>query len=200
MQWDRVSEGVPSSYLGTCISGFPNFFIMMGPNTLSGHLSVIYTTECQINLTLRIIKPILNIIGTETSILASGRPNCDIVTVKPSAEKRDIEMVQQKAKKLVWATGCISWFIGGNTKRNTIMFPDWQYKFWLRSIFVSWDDFAYRTSATYHKRGVKGQVGNGVYFGTVMGVIVGIGALYFNLDQILNHAETAKKLVMSLAR
>ncbi|PTB63615.1 FAD/NAD(P)-binding domain-containing protein [Trichoderma citrinoviride] len=142
--WNQLSEGVPSAYLGTCLSGFPNFFIMMGPNTLSGHLSVIYTTECQINFTLRIIRPILNAMGTGTSALATGRPTCDIVSVEPSAEKRDIETVQQKAGKLVWASGCTSWFIDENTKRNTIMFPDWQYKFWLRSVFISWDDFTAR--------------------------------------------------------
>ncbi|KAL7943605.1 hypothetical protein V8C42DRAFT_346534 [Trichoderma barbatum] len=194
--WARVSEGVPSSYLGTCLSGFPNFFVMMGPNTLSGHLSVIYTTECQINLAMRIMRPVLNAMGTDTSILAVRRPYRDIVAVKPSAEKRDIEMVQQKAKKLVWATGCTSWFIDGTTKRNTIMFPDWQYKFWLRSIFVYWDDFTYRTSATFREATTKGQAGNRVsYIGTIIGGVVGLGTLYLNRHDILNRIETAKGLV-----
>ncbi|KAF4949300.1 hypothetical protein FSARC_13507 [Fusarium sarcochroum] len=129
--WDQVSEGAASSYFGTCLSQFPNFFIMMGPNTLSGHLSVIYTTECQFNFTLRVLRPVL-----------TGR--ADIVEVAPEAEKRDIERVQEKAKRLVWATGCTSWFIDEKTDRNTIMFPDWQFKFWLRSVFVSWSDFEYR--------------------------------------------------------
>ncbi|KAL7929785.1 hypothetical protein V8C35DRAFT_314787 [Trichoderma chlorosporum] len=193
--WDRFSEGVPSSYLGTCLSGFPNFFIMMGPNTLSGHLSVIYTTECQINFALRIIWPILNALGTGTSIWPIGRSPHDIVAVKPSAEKRDIEMVQQMAKKLVWATGCTSWFIDGNTKRNTIMFPDWQYKFWLRSIFVAWDDFTYRNSSTFLK-----STGNGVYLASVVGGAVGLGALYFNRDQIHNQLEAGRSLVTSLVK
>ncbi|KAJ8121863.1 hypothetical protein ONZ43_g1794 [Nemania bipapillata] len=57
--WDKFSEGLPSAYFGTCLSGFPNFFIMMGPNTASGHGSVSYITECQIGFTLRVIKPIL---------------------------------------------------------------------------------------------------------------------------------------------
>ncbi|QYT03537.1 hypothetical protein H0G86_010486 [Trichoderma simmonsii] len=198
--WDRVSEGVPSSYLGTCLSGFPNFFIMMGPNTLSGHLSVIYTTECQINLALRIIRPILNAMRTDTSSLVVGRPSRDIVTVKPSAEKRDIEMVQQMAKKLVWASGCTSWFIDGNTKRNTIMFPDWQYKFWLRSIFVAWDDFAYRTSATFRKGVASGQAGNAIYLNTLIGGLIGLGALYLNRDHIHNHLDIAKSFVTSFPK
>ncbi|KAF4987762.1 hypothetical protein FGRMN_10186 [Fusarium graminum] len=133
--WDQVSEGAASSYFGTCLSQFPNFFIMIGPNTLSGHLSVIYTTECQFNFTLRVLRPILK-----------GR--ADIVEVTAEAEKRDIHNVQEKAKSLVWATGCTSWFIDEKTNRNTIMYPDWQFKFWLRSMFVSWGDFEYRSVST----------------------------------------------------
>ncbi|KAL6877647.1 hypothetical protein HDV57DRAFT_128780 [Trichoderma longibrachiatum] len=99
--WTQISEGVPSAYLGTCLSEFPNFFIMMGPNTLSGHLSVIYTTECQINFALRVIRPVLNAMGTGTWALTIGRPICDIVLVKRTAEQEDIDTVQRKARKLV---------------------------------------------------------------------------------------------------
>lgn len=162
----------------------------MGPNTLSGHLSVIYTTECQINFAIRIIRPILNAIKTELSWLTVSRPDRDIVAVKPSAEKKDIETVQQKAKKLVWATGCTSWFIDGNTKRNTIMFPDWQYKFWLRSIFVSWDDFAYRTSATFKKGAKRAPMGNVTSICAAFGVIIGVGA-YLQGEGIVSHSERA---------
>lgn len=103
----------------------------MGPNTLSGHLSVIYTVECQINFTLRVIRPVL-------------QARADTVEVGVEAEKRDIDHVQRKAKGLVWATGCTSWSIEEKSGRNTSMFPDWQYNFWARSVFVSWDDFLYK--------------------------------------------------------
>lgn len=96
---------------------------------------MIYTTECQINFTLRVLQPIL-------------KCQADIVEVTAEAEKRDINRVQEKARELVWATGCTSWFIDEKTGRNTIMFPDWQYKFWLRSVFVSWGDFEYRNVST----------------------------------------------------
>ncbi|KAL7920647.1 hypothetical protein ACQKWADRAFT_328639 [Trichoderma austrokoningii] len=192
--WNQVSEGVPSAYLGTCLSGFPNFFMLMGPNTLSGHLSVIYTTECQINFTIRIIKPILNALKSDQPWLAASRPDRDIVAVKSSAENRDIESVQQKAKKLVWATGCTSWFIDGNTKRNTIMFPDWQYKFWLRSIFVSWDDFAYRTSAAFRKGAKRTPMGQMTSICAAFGVAIGIGA-YLHGEGIFSQSERATELL-----
>jgi hypothetical protein len=132
--------------------------------------------------------------------LVVSRHDCDIVTVKPTAEKRDIELVQEKAKRLVWATGCTSWFIDGNTKRNTIMFPDWQYKFWLRSIFVAWDDFAYRTSATFRKGNKKTSMKKTIYLGTIVGGIVGIGALYSHREGIPTYIETAKDFAESLVR
>ncbi|KAH6898028.1 hypothetical protein B0T10DRAFT_525456 [Thelonectria olida] len=143
--WDQVSEGVPSAYFGTCVSGFPNLFIMMGPNTCSGHLSVIYTTECQVNYTMRVITPLMKALRNKRSVLPSIRSAPDVVDVKPEAEKRDIDVVQQKAKKLVWASGCTSWAVESKTGRNSMMFPDWQAKFWLRSVFVAWSDLTYRT-------------------------------------------------------
>lgn len=118
----------------------------MGPNTLSGHLSVIYTTECQINLVMRLVTPVLRALRNSRSSLPTLQSAPDIVEVKTSAEERDIADVQDKAKRLVWASGCTSWFIEPNTKRNSIMFPDWQYRFWLRTVFIAWDDFSYRLS------------------------------------------------------
>lgn len=118
----------------------------MGPNTLSGHLSVIYTTECQINFAMRVLKPIMRALKANRSSLPSIRASYDVVNVTPTAEKRDVNDVQRKAKKLVWASGCTSWFIDVKSGRNTIMFPDWQYKFWLRSIFIRRNDFEYSRS------------------------------------------------------
>ncbi|KAJ4252392.1 hypothetical protein NW762_010990 [Fusarium torreyae] len=174
--WNDVSEGVPSSYLGTCISGFPNFFVMMGPNTLSGHLSVIYTTECQINLTMRLISPVMRALNNSRSRLPSLWSAPDIVEVTPDAEERDIAEVQDKAKKLVWASGCSSWFIEPKTGRNSIMFPDQQYQFWLRSVFVAWNDFSYRLSKDGFAVAKKLGPGSGSLLTLVSCLVVGVGA------------------------
>ncbi|KAI0429078.1 putative monooxygenase [Xylaria sp. FL1042] len=144
--WDKVSEGSASAYFGTCLAGFPNLFIMMGPNTASGHGSVTYTTECQIGFTLRVIKPILNALRAQRSSLPVIGQKTDIVKLKPEAEAADINSVQEKLKGLVWATGCTSWALDPKNGRNTTMYPDFQYKYWLRSIFIPWDDFELLTS------------------------------------------------------
>ena len=147
---------------------------MMGPNTVSGHLSVIYTTECQINFAIRLLAPVMRAIQASRSAFPSIRGTHDIVSVKPEAEKRDIDTVQEKAKRLVWASGCTSWFIHGKSKRNTSMFPDAQYKFWLRSVFISWGDFEYRTSEAFRKesRGT-GSRAAAFMLSAVMGAAIG---------------------------
>lgn len=127
---------------------------MMGPNTATGHLSVIYTTECQINFTLRVLKPILQPSSPLVSFLTSPLKHllfypvsaADTVAVTADAERRDNDWIQRESARLVWASGCTSWYID-HTGRNTMLYPDWQFKYWLRSIFIPLSrDFVFRTS------------------------------------------------------
>lgn len=116
---------------------------MMGPNTTTGHLSVIYSTECQVNFSLRVLKPIL-----QGPSLLSLSPKPSSVAVTLAAEQSDNTWIQRLSKNLVWASGCTSWYIDTKTGRNTMLYPDWQFNFWLRSIFVPVKrDFVYKQSA-----------------------------------------------------
>ena len=114
---------------------------MMGPNTASGHGSVLYVTECQINFALRAMKPILRSLWAERSVLPHFGRKADVVKVKADSEQADIDKIQRRAKGMVWASGCTSWALDPKSKRNTTMYPDFQYKYWLRSLFVPWKDF-----------------------------------------------------------
>jgi len=44
----EVRDGSPRAHLGTAIASFPNFFMMLGPNTGLGHSSMVYMAESQI--------------------------------------------------------------------------------------------------------------------------------------------------------
>ncbi|KAF8743609.1 hypothetical protein AX14_001672 [Amanita brunnescens Koide BX004] len=44
-------HGGGTAYLGTCRPGFPNLFHVLGPNTATGHASVIFTEEVQVRTT-----------------------------------------------------------------------------------------------------------------------------------------------------
>jgi hypothetical protein len=128
------------------IPHFPNFFVLMGPNTVTGHLSVIYTVECQINFTLRLLSPILKSLPSyrSHSLLPTLSTPPATVEVLPSAAAMDFEWTQREAKKLVWASGCSNWAIDPKTGLNNMMYPDWQFMFWLRSIFWRKQDFVFK--------------------------------------------------------
>ena len=52
----EVWEGTPRAYLGTAVPGFPNMFLLLGPNTGLGHSSMVYMIETQIEHVLRAIE------------------------------------------------------------------------------------------------------------------------------------------------
>ncbi|KAF2234375.1 cyclohexanone 1,2-monooxygenase, partial [Viridothelium virens] len=139
--WEKESAGAPSAYFGTCVPSFPNFFILMGPNTVTGHLSVIYTVECQINFALRLIAPILR--SSRPSLLSSLLPSSSTVAVTAQAARYDSDWLQSRLTKLVWSSGCRTWALHPETGQNIMMYPDPQYMFWLRSLWVRWGDFEY---------------------------------------------------------
>jgi hypothetical protein len=119
----------------------------MGPNTVTGHLSVIYTVECQINFILRLLTPLLTSLPSYRSTSTIPRilaPAPATVEVRPDAAQRDSEWTQREAKKLVWASGCTNWAVDKKTGMNNMMYPDWQLMFWLRSVFLKKADFVYR--------------------------------------------------------
>jgi len=142
--WNSINDGVPQAYFGTCISGFPNFFIMMGPNTSTGHLSVIYTTECQVNFTLRVLDPILKSLHpSPISKILWPAPAVSAVKVTQDAEKADNTWVQTECKKLVFSSGCTSWYLDPKSKKNVMLYPYWEWHYWMRSVFIKKRDFVY---------------------------------------------------------
>ncbi|KAJ4199312.1 hypothetical protein NW759_016138 [Fusarium solani] len=129
--WDRF--GGAEAYNTTSVSGFPNFFILYGPNSGAGHTSAIISLENGINYSLRVIKPILD-----------GKAST--VEVKSGAERQWSEAVQANSEATVFYSGCTSWFIktDKNGKRwNATIYPFSQANFWRRSLFPVWRDFEF---------------------------------------------------------
>ncbi len=44
------SKGGPEAYLGTTTPGFPNYFLLMGANSATGHASIIFSEEVQVRV------------------------------------------------------------------------------------------------------------------------------------------------------
>jgi cation diffusion facilitator CzcD-associated flavoprotein CzcO len=91
-------RGGPQMYMGTAMDGFPNFYTLYGPNTVTGHTSVIFATECMVNLSLNFIGPVL-----------AG--DADLVEIKKEAEVEWARDTQAALKRRVWNTGgCTNWY------------------------------------------------------------------------------------------
>ncbi|KAJ4157737.1 hypothetical protein NW754_009386 [Fusarium falciforme] len=140
--WD--ASGGAEAYKGTVVTGFPNFFILYGPNAATGQHSVIFHSECQINYTCRLLRHVL-----------TGRHPAASIMVKPEAQRRDLAWVHKKLKNLVFNSGCQSWWMDPKTKKNTFIYPDPMFLYWLRTIFPRWSDFEVRRVET--PRGVEFQ-------------------------------------------
>lgn len=201
-QWDTTTQGVAQAYFGTVVPHFPNFFILMGPvryspllafqthtnaihqNTVTGHLSVIYTVECQINFTLRLLTPILQSLPSYQSHTFTPSlflPAPTTIEVRPEAAIADSKWTQSEAKKLVWASGCTNWAVDAKTGMNNMMYPDWQFSYWLRSIFWKKADFVYRDE----KSGAEVSPGKGVRWLRRLVLAAVLGGALFKRDRIM---------------
>ncbi|KAB5590553.1 4-hydroxyacetophenone monooxygenase [Ceratobasidium theobromae] len=100
-------QGAPTAYMGTTTPGFPNWFTIFGPNTTTGHASVIYSIEIQIGYALQLIKPLLR--GKAKSLV-------------PRAEATRVynEFIQDELSRTVW-TSCVSWYRTGDSRQGKIM-------------------------------------------------------------------------------
>jgi cation diffusion facilitator CzcD-associated flavoprotein CzcO len=105
-----------SSYLGSTVTGYPNFFFVVGPNTGLGHTSQVYMIESQVAYVADAIKTF------DERNLATLEP-------KAEAERAFDEEVQSRMRETVWvAGGCKSWYVDANG-RNTTLWPDFTFQF-----------------------------------------------------------------------
>ncbi|NYV75238.1 NAD(P)/FAD-dependent oxidoreductase [Streptomyces sp. UH6] len=96
---------------GTTTAGFPNFLLVIGPNTGLGNSSMILMIESQLNYLADYLRQ-LDTLG--------GRAALD---VRPEAQEAWTARVQERMKRTVWNTGgCTSWYLDANG-RNTTVWP-----------------------------------------------------------------------------
>ena len=113
------------AYLGISISGFPNFFMLYGPNTNLGGNSIIYMLEGQIAYALGAIQ-------------ALGDEQLDWLDVRPEVQDEFNEWVQATSQTSVWESGCQNWYTTA-AGRNTNNWPDYTflYRYRVRRFDIS---------------------------------------------------------------
>jgi cation diffusion facilitator CzcD-associated flavoprotein CzcO len=112
---DELWQGSPRAYLGTAIPGYPNLFMLCGPNTGLGHNSMVYMIESQIAHVLEAMR-------------AMKRSGADTVEVRAEANELFNQRIEQQHEGTVWTTGCSSWYLD-DTGRNSTIWPDWTWRF-----------------------------------------------------------------------
>lgn len=103
-------QSSPRAFLGTTVNGFPNLFLLMGPNTGLGHNSVLLMMEAQV----RYIVQGLQWLQKDPQRLCEPRPE---------RESSYTESVDTLSARTVWKAGrCQSWYLDA-TGRNSTLWP-----------------------------------------------------------------------------
>ena len=100
----------PCAYLGISIPNFPNFFFVLGPNTILAHSSLVFMAECQTNYILDILKKVV-------------QSEIDSVEVRKDVTKSfELEM-EKLTSKMNFSGGCRSWYRRKKDNKNIILWP-----------------------------------------------------------------------------
>ncbi len=135
------SDGGMAAYKGTTVAGFPNLFMLLGPNTTLGHSSQTVMIEAQVAYVVDALKEM------DKRGLAS-------VSVHEDAQTTYNEMVQERLKTTVWNAGqCASWYLDAHG-RNPSIWPGLtsQFRKQLKKFDVSAYQITTLTNAEYAGR------------------------------------------------
>lgn len=122
--WQTGAE----SYLGIACVGFPNFFMLTGPNTGLGHSSMIFMIEAQIHF-------------IRQAILHLRRANLRSIEVRREVQQAFAHDVRQRMAGSVWASGCRSWYLDASG-HNTTLWPASTLAYWRRTRHWRASEFA----------------------------------------------------------
>ncbi|KAJ7020962.1 hypothetical protein C8F04DRAFT_900388, partial [Mycena alexandri] len=113
------TQAGPTAYLGTAVAGFPNLFMIFGPNTTTGHASTDYM--------MQLVKPIVD--GTVVSL-----------DVKPEASDHYNEWLHSRLSRSVHVS-CTSWYRTSGDGKVSSIFPASATYFWWLTRQPNWGDF-----------------------------------------------------------
>ncbi len=123
---DEVWTDGNAAYRGISVPGFPNFFMVGGPNSPIGNFSFIMTAERQLDYMLQLVGKLQS--GEAREISVRHKPT---VTYNASLKER--------MASSIWASGCQSWYIDKNG--NVASYP-WSYETFERDMRApAFEDF-----------------------------------------------------------
>ena len=119
-----------SAFLGVSVSGFPNFFMLLGPNTGLGHNSVVLMIEAQVRYVMSALK-------------LMRRHGKKFMDLHAASQQRFVKLLKQRLAGTVWQSGgCRSWYQDQKTGENPTVWPGSVVEYIRRTRRVSVADYA----------------------------------------------------------
>jgi cation diffusion facilitator CzcD-associated flavoprotein CzcO len=116
------------TYLGITAHGFPNLFMLMGPNTGLGHNSMIFMIEAQARYAVQAIQTL-------------RRRRLRSIDVLATAQRAFTDRIQAKMQRSVWASGgCRSWYMTADGYNGTL-WPYFTFQYWWETRRLSLADY-----------------------------------------------------------
>jgi cation diffusion facilitator CzcD-associated flavoprotein CzcO len=115
------------AYLGMTVAGFPNFFMLYGPNTNLAHNSIVFMIESQIS----------HVMACLARLDGAGVRS---IEVKKNIQARFNARLQRRLQNSIWSKGCTSWYLTAAGK-NTTNWPGYSFMFRLQAGAPNWDDY-----------------------------------------------------------
>jgi cation diffusion facilitator CzcD-associated flavoprotein CzcO len=118
-------EDLPQAFRGVAVAGYPNYFMLMGPNSGLGHNSIVFMIEAQ-------VRYVMQCLGWLTQGLL------DTVEVRPEVQHAENQHLQARFSRTVWQATrgsdwqlpCTSWYVDSQG-RNATLWPGLSATYWL---------------------------------------------------------------------
>ena len=114
------------THLGITVHGFPNLFLLMGPNTGLGHNSMIFMIEAQAAYALQAIQAI-------------RQKRLTFLDVLEPVQRAFSSRLQEAFRGSVWNTGCRSWYVQDG--HNSTLWPFFTFQYWWQTRRIALEDY-----------------------------------------------------------
>ena len=132
--WNDGAE----AYKGISVAGFPNLFILYGPNTNLAHSSIVFMLESQIRYVIQGVRMLLD-------------PGLHYMDVKKQRQSEYSTRIQDKIKGSVWEAGCTSWYKTASGK-NTNNWPGFTFSYRFLTGKLELDDYELQPASRSHQQ------------------------------------------------
>jgi cation diffusion facilitator CzcD-associated flavoprotein CzcO len=101
---------------GCTVAGFPNLFLLVGPNVGVGHTSMVYMIESQLAYVLDALRTMAD-------------EGLAVLETTPAAQAGYRDLIARRSRGTVWTSGgCRSWYLDRHG-HNTAIWPDFTFRF-----------------------------------------------------------------------